>query len=333
MLVYCRGMNRSVGARIGLAVAVLAFGAASAPAGALAASKPLSATPVKLTLTGLFSVHGDGVTVPKRAVIVSGTLAHYVPGQRIQLVASVAGNAFLHRTLSVGHRAGHGHFQTTVLAPRAGHLRIALTHLRNRKLLSFTSSTSYTVLDNSAGPGSSGRFVQLLQQQLAALHLYIPQTGVYDEGTELAVDAYHRLLGKGEGHTTLDPATLTDLLNGVGSFHVRYPQQGQHAEGDLTDQVLAFTNGTKVHWLFPISSGKPSTPTILGNFQVYYKEPNYTPDGMYYSSFFHGGYAIHGYDPAPDYPASHGCMRLPIVDAIPAYNWIQMGDWVDTYFT
>ena len=54
---------------------------------------------------------------------------------------------------------------------------------------------------------------------------------------------------------------------------------------------------------------------------------------MYYSDFFISGYAIHGYDPAPDYPASHGCMRLPIVDAIPAYNWIQMGDWVDTYYT
>jgi hypothetical protein len=220
-----------------------------------------------------------------------------------------------------------------VLAPRAGHLRVALTHVRSSRMLSFASSTSYTVLDNSTGPGSTGRFVQLVQQQLAALHLFIPQTGVYDQGTELAVDAYHRLLGKGEGHTTLDAATLTDLLNGVGSFHVRYPKQGSHAEGDLSDQVLALTNGSKVDWLFPISSGKPSTPTILGNYQVYRKQPGYLPDGMYYSDFFISGYAIHGYDPAPDYPASHGCMRLPIVDAIPAYDWIQMGDWVDTYFT
>jgi hypothetical protein len=326
-------MKPSIGARIGLVVAALAFGAAMAPAGALAAAKPVSATPVNLTLTGLFSVHGDKVTVPKRAVIVSGTLGHYVPGQHIELVASVAGQAFLHRTLSVGHRAGRGHFQTTVLAPRAGHLRIAFTHVRDRKMLSFASATSYGVLDNNVAPGAGGRFVQLVQQQLAALHLYIPQTGVYDQGTELALDAYHRLLGKGEGHTSLDPVALTDLLDGVGSFHVRYPQQGQHAEGDLSDQVLAFTVAGKVHWLFPISSGKPSTPTILGNYQVYRKQPGYLPDGMYYSDFFTGGYAIHGYDPAPDYPASHGCMRLPIVDAIPAYGWIQMGDWVDTYYT
>jgi hypothetical protein len=326
-------MKRSISARLVLIVTVLALGAASAPAGALAAGRPVAATPVKLALTGLFSVHGDKVTVPKRAVIVSGTIAHYAPRQRIQLVASVDGHVFLRRALSVAHRAGRGHFQTTVVAPRAGHLRVALAHVRNSAMLSFATSASYTVLDNSAGPGSSGRFVQLVQQQLAALHLFIPQTGVYDQGTELALDAYHRLLGKGEGHTTLDPATLTDLLNGVGSFHVRYPKQGEHAEGDLSDQVLALTNGSKVQWLFPISSGKPSTPTILGEYQVYRKQPGYLPDGMYYSDFFISGYAIHGYDPAPDYPASHGCMRLPIVDAIPAYNWLQMGDWVDTYFT
>ena len=326
-------MTRSVGARIGLVIATLAFGAAGAPAGALAAGSPVAATPVKLTLEGLFSVHGSGVSVPHRTVILSGTVAHYVPGQRLQLVASVGGHVFMRRALSIARRAGRGHFKTTLRAPRAGRVRVELRHVRNRRMHSFVRSVGYTVLDNSAGPGAAGRFVELVQQQLAALHLYIPQTGVFDQGTELALDAYHRLLGKGEGHITLDPATLTDLLNGVGRFHVRYPSQGQHAEGDLSDQVLAFTDGSKVHWLFPISSGKPSTPTIIGNFQVYYKEPNYTPDGMFYSDFFHGGYAIHGYDPAPDYPASHGCMRLPMVDAIPAFNWIQMGDWVDTYYT
>jgi hypothetical protein len=316
-----------------LVVAVLALSAASAPAGALAAGSPVAATPVKLTLEGLFTVAGSNVTVPKRAVILSGTLAHYVPRQRLQLVASVDGHVFLRRVLSVAHRGGRGHFQTTLLAPRTGHVSVRLRHVRNRRMLSFVTSAGYGVLDNTAAPGATGRFVQLVQQRLRVLHLYIPQTGVFDQGTELALDAYHRLLGKGEGHTTLDPVTVTDLLDGLGSFHVRYPQQGQHAEGDLSDQVLAFTEGSDVQLLFPISSGKPSTPTIIGNFQVYYKQPEYTQDGMYYSAFFHGGYAIHGYDPAPDYPASHGCMRLPMVDAIPAFNWIQMGDWVDTYFT
>jgi len=65
---------------------------------------------------------------------------------------------------------------------------------------------------------------------------------------------------------------------------------------------------------------------------VYEQDPGYLPDGMYYSSFFYGGYAIHGYDPAPDYPASHGCLRLPIEDATSVYYWLQIGDWVDVYY-
>lgn len=293
----------------------------------------MAAGGLAVQLTGLFSVHRDEVTVPKRAVVVSGTVAHFAPRQRVELVASLDGHVFRRLRLTIARRGAHGHFQATLKAPRPGHVRIRLYHARNERMLSFEHWASFTALDSTMPPGATGRFVQLVQQQLQVLHLYIPQTGVYDQGTELALDAYHRLLGKGEGHTTLDPATLTALLDGRGSFHVRYPEQGQHAEGDLSDQVLAFTEGANVHWLFPISSGKPSTPTILGNFQVYYKQPNYTSDGMYFSAFFHGGYAIHGYDPAPAYPASHGCMRLPMVDAIPAYNWIQTGNWVDTYYT
>ncbi len=332
-------MKHRVITRLVLAVSVLALGAASAPAGALAAGspanvvRPVSATPVALDLEGLFSVHGTKVTVPRRSVVLSGTLARFVPGQKVLLVASVGHQVFKRELLWMAHRGPRAHFQTTLSAPRAGHISVRLYHARNKRMLSFERWTGYTVLENQMEPGATGQFVSLVQERLAALHLYLPQTGVYDAGTELALDAYHRLLGWGEGHTALDPVTLTDLLNGVGEFHVRYPGQGAHAEGDLSDQVLALTDGSQVHWLFPISSGKPSTPTILGNYQVYRKQPGYLPDGMYYSDFFTGGYAIHGYDPAPDYPASHGCMRLPIVDAIPAYDWIQMGDWVDTYYT
>jgi hypothetical protein len=173
--------------------------------------------------------------------------------------------------------------------------------------------------------------VQLIQQRLAALHIYIPQTGVYDSGTGWALDAYHRLLHWGT-YQSVDGRTVSYLLNGWGEFKLRFPSHGRHAEGNLGLQLLALADGSHVQAILPISSGKPSTPTILGDFQVYSRVPGYLPDGMYYSNFFTGGYAIHGYDPAPDYPASHGCMRLPIQDAIWVFNWLNYGDWVDTYY-
>jgi hypothetical protein len=154
---------------------------------------------------------------------------------------------------------------------------------------------------------------------------------VYDAGTGWAIDAYHRLLRRGFSQG-LDGRTISFLLDGFGSFPVRFSSHGPHAEGNLTLQLLALVDGSHVHAIYPISSGKPSTPTILGDYHVYSKVPGYLPDGMYYSNFFISGYAIHGYDPAPDYPASHGCMRLPISDATSVYGWLAIGDWVDVYY-
>jgi hypothetical protein len=208
---------------------------------------------------------------------------------------------------------------------------IQVGHTRNAALAGLLRSRSFTALDPTASFGSSGPFVQLIQQRLAALHLYIPQTGVFDEGTGLALDAYHRLLHWGT-YQTLDGRTISYLLDGFGEFKVRFPGNGRHAEGNLSLQLLALIDGSKVVAIYPISSGKPSTPTILGNFRVYSKVPGYLPDGMYFSNFFISGYAIHGYNPAPDYPASHGCMRVPIVDAISIYGWLTVGNWVDTYY-
>ncbi len=224
-----------------------------------------------------------------------------------------------------------GEFTEVLSSPRAGEVTVQVGHTRNAALGGLLARRRFAALDEHASFGSRGLFVSLIQQRLAALHFYIPQTGVYDSGTGLALDAYHRLLHWGT-YQTLDGRTISYLLDGFGQFKVRFPGNGRHAEGNLTLQLLALTNGSNVVAIYPISSGKPSTPTILGNFRVYSKVPGYLPDGMYFSNFFFSGYAIHGYNPAPDYPASHGCMRLPIVDAISVFNWLGMGDWVDVYY-
>jgi hypothetical protein len=207
---------------------------------------------------------------------------------------------------------------------------VRVGHARTGALLSFLAVRGLSSLDERIHFGSTGRFVELVQPRLAALHFYMPQTGVYDAGTGLALDAYHRLLRWGSSQA-IDGRTVSWLLNGWGAFPVRYASHGKHVEGNLSTQLLALIYGSHVYQIYPISSGKPATPTILGNFRVYRKAPGYLPDGMYYSSFFSGGYAIHGYNPAPDYPASHGCMRVPIVDAISIYDWLNLGDRVDVY--
>ena len=122
------------------------------------------------------------------------------------------------------------------------------------------------------------------------------------------------------------------MQRGAGSFHVRYPRDGRHVEADLTRQVLAeIEPGGRVRTIYTMSSGKPSTPTVIGHFQVYEKTPGVNSEGMVDSNYFIRGYAIHGYAEVPTYAASHGCLRVPIPDAAAIYGWIQTGTPVDVY--
>ena len=327
MLGVLAGRVTAVAAIAALAVMFAApASAASAPAG------PAHGT-IRLSVPDAFVVGGQLVTVPGRTLHVQGVVRPYVPGQSV-LVTAFAGRHELKRDrLSIKPAGGgrYGTFTENVSSPSAGLLTVQVGHKRTTTLGGLLARRSVVALDERAGFGSRGPFVALIQQRLAALHFYIPQTGVYDTGTGLALDAYHRLLHWGT-YQTLDGRTISYLLDGFGEFKVRFPGHGRHAEGNLSLQLIALVDGSHVVSLYPTSSGKPSTPTILGDFRVYSKVPGYLPDGMYFSNFFHTGYAIHGYNPAPDYPASHGCMRVPIVDAISIYNWLNIGNWVDVYY-
>jgi L,D-transpeptidase catalytic domain len=347
-------MARTLALRFGLAIAAAAGTASFAGAGAASASTPpgtppgASAAPpggttstpgpapagsLSLYFRGVFGLGREQVTVPHRVLRVEATEYPYVPRQWVTMFVYLHGRLVHKYGLQI-RPAGNGTSGRVSYAIRSngdGPMVVVVRHGATAALGPFSARRGLTVLDDSARFGSRGAFVELIQRRLASLHFYVPQTGVYDDGTGLALDAYHRLVGWGTS-SSLDSPAETALLNGDGRFPIRYPGDGRHAEANLSKQLLALVDRGRVVWIFPISSGKSSTPTILGRFHVYLKTPGYLPDGMYFSSFFSGGYAVHGYDPAPDFPASHGCVRLPIADAVPAYNWLNMGDGVDVYY-
>jgi hypothetical protein len=315
-----------------VAAVIVVTAAPAAGATTPPASRP-SFAKLSLTVPDAFVVSHQLVTVPGRAVHIRGVVRPYVPGQLVLVRASVNGKQFKTDHVRIRPAPGGrtGQFTESLSSPRAGTVTVQVGHTRNAAMGALLERESFAALDPQVGFGSHGLFVELIQQRLAALHFYIPQTGVYDSGTGLAIDAYHRLLHWGT-YQTLDGRTVSYLLDGFGEFKARFPHNGRHAEGNLSLQLLALIDGSKVVAIYPISSGKPSTPTILGNFRVYSKVPGYLPDGMYFSNFFISGYAIHGYNPAPDFPASHGCMRVPIQDAISIFGWLAVGNWVDTYY-
>ena len=107
---------------------------------------------------------------------------------------------------------------------------------------------------------------------------------------------------------------------------------GKRVEIDLTSQTLRAYDGIRLVMKTNISSGRNrATPT--GRFRAGYK------DADHYSSLFNnapmpwsvqvsGNIFIHGFSVVPDYPASHGCIRVPITGRNPAkrfFNWVDVG--------
>jgi lipoprotein-anchoring transpeptidase ErfK/SrfK len=326
---------RTLRGRSAVALALLAalgWVAGIPTATAATAARP-AAGRVKLRIAGAYEVSGRLVTVVGRPFTLAGVVRPYAPGQSVTLRVIQRGHTVATHSLAVTAIDGGaaGRFSRRVHLPAAGVAQLQITHRAGSATTALRAAREIDVLAPSARLGSRGPLVALIQRRLLAAHIYLVRSGIYDSSTAWAIDAYHRLLGWGT-YDTVDRRTVDALLDGTGAFHARFPGQGRHAEADLTHRLLALVDGAHVRWILPISPGKPSTPTVLGSFRIYYRVPGYLPDGMYYSSFFHTGYAIHGYDPAPNYAASHGCLRLPIQDAIFVYDWLAMGDWVDTYY-
>jgi len=121
------------------------------------------------------------------------------------------------------------------------------------------------------------------------------------------------------------------IARGRGTFKIRRPEKGRHVEADLSRQVIAIIQGGRVQRIYPVSSGAPGSPTVVGSFRVYLKMPGTNAKGMVHSSYFIGAYATHGYPSVPVYPASHGCLRVPIADAASLYNWMRIGTPVEVY--
>ena len=243
------------------------------------------------------------------------------------------GRRVMARTLALRRgRSGNGRFRLRYASLRGRRARgQGQTPLEGPARAFAASPVRLRVLPATLAAGSRGRVVWLLQRELASLHYAVPQSGVYDEGTEQAVIAYRKVNGLAREATT--EARIFGLLQRrAGAFRVRYPGDGRHVEADLARQVLAeIEPGGRVRQIYTMSSGKPSTPTVLGRFRVYLKTPGVNSEGMVDSNYFIRGYAIHGYAEVPTYPASHGCLRLPIPDAPAVYAWVQIGTPVDVY--
>jgi hypothetical protein len=268
---------------------------------------------------------------------------YYAPGQRVSLRGRVrpfvAGQVVTLRVVRKGkeskrvrrrvRRGGRFKFSFEVGSP--GLLRLVVDHARTAGQVAFRARDErIRVVSWSAGEADRGTHVLLLQRALHRLGFATPVTGYFDAGTARAVTAFRKTNGMGRtGHASTSVYAM--LFRHRGAFDLRYPRAGKHVEFDWSRQVLVLARRGRPHRVYHSSSGAPSTPTVFGSFRFYLKTPGTNSHGMVHSNYFIGGYAVHGYASVPNYPASHGCLRVPIPNAAQIYRWIELGDRIFVY--
>jgi lipoprotein-anchoring transpeptidase ErfK/SrfK len=98
-------------------------------------------------------------------------------------------------------------------------------------------------------------------------------------------------------------------------------------------RIYAFENGNMVHTHL-VSTGRPETPTVLGDYEVYVKfvaddmsGPDYFLPQVPYTMYFYRGYAIHGtyWHSAFGRTMSHGCVNLPVHEAQWFFEFASVG--------
>jgi PKD repeat protein len=177
--------------------------------------------------------------------------------------------------------------------------------------------------------GSRGPSVRLLERRLAQLRFALRGVdSYYSYDTSDAVLAFQKVHGLARTGR-VSPAVWSRLTHAQAP-RPRY-RNGRHIEVDKSRQVLFEVDGGHVVRAVHVSTGATGN-TPVGRWHVYSKVPGFLPSGMYYSSFFVGAFAIHGYHSVPPYPASHGCVRTPMWIAASLFAWNSYGETVYVYY-
>jgi peptidoglycan hydrolase-like protein with peptidoglycan-binding domain len=181
--------------------------------------------------------------------------------------------------------------------------------------------------------GSRSSAVAQLGGLLRRLGYAVPGGQIFDARMLDAVYAFQKVHGL--PRTGVVDARFWRALGAPSSPMPRYANPADHLEVNKGKQVLYVVRGARVVLILPISTaGVPGTYTPTGRFAIYRKVVGFDPsplgtlyDPMYYA----GGYAIHGNPSVPPYPASHGCVRVPMWLAAQLFATNPYGETVYVY--
>ena len=195
-----------------------------------------------------------------------------------------------------------------------GTVRVRLTTLPRPGYDTVTRELRATLRPPNLSVGMSSPAVTALARQLAALHYAVPSfSSTFSYDLVESVWAFQKV--QGLERTGAADAVLWARLQHPRVPTARYSDPPDHIEVDKTHQVLYIVRDGQITMISPVATaGIAGYYTPEGKFAIYDKRAGWdtSPLGVLWNPmYFVGGYAIHGGDPVPPYPASHGCVRVP----------------------
>jgi hypothetical protein len=259
-------------------------------------------------------------------VPVTGTVRPFAPGQKVEVTFFLNGRRLESKKVAGRKAGGAGSFRARIRIEKAGKYA-ASAHLPAGRALrgDTTPRRSWRVSFPSLHRGQCGDVVVAFKKAMHGMGYIVNHGRCFGGKTARGVLAYRKVNGMARSGRA-GSGLVKRAFAGRGEYRVRHPEAGEHLEAPISKQVLVFARGDKAFAVYPVSSGKSSTPTVTGHFTFIRQEPGYNAHGMYYSFYFYGGYAVHGYESVPDYPASHGCIRTFIADQPEIYERINFGE-------
>ena len=183
-----------------------------------------------------------------------------------------------------------------------------------------------------------------IEQRLSDLGYWITKVdGKQDDSTRQAIIAFQKV--EGRKRTGVLSASDAALLRNASRPTPKYASGPAHVEVDIGRQVLFYVgdDGT-VQKIVAVSTGSEKkyfdenewqiAHTTRGHFKVQWKYNGIRKASLgdlYYPSYFNGGIAVHGSPSIPPFPASHGCVRVPLFADKALYKMMPVGTPVYVY--
>ncbi len=197
-----------------------------------------------------------------------------------------------------------------------------------------TSTTTTTTTTTTAPPivapaglgiGSRGAEVQELENRLNAQRYDTGKVdGYFDSSTFHAVMAFQKIHGMPRTGRATD-----NVLNKIGTVGppgaLLAAGGANRIEVDLPRQILQLFKNGELYKVVDVSTGTGKrycvdgecarAVTPGGSYKVFFRRTGWRISRLgklYNPLYFNGGIAIHGAPSVPGYPASHGCVRIPM---------------------